>query len=283
VWSKQFGITGDHLAVWMDMDPSGRMALTAESWGEISYGGTTLNATGGPDITLAVLNNAGQQVWAKVFGAGDREVPWSVAFASNNDVLLSGYINGTDPFSFGGADLSGQNLYNDLVVARFFVADGGHRWSTKYSVEGATTYAGIEETNGKIMLAGIINGPTDFGGGPLTHTDGEDAFVALFADHLTGAAPLIPRASLAQNSPNPFNPSTRIEYTLASRARAVIEVFDAAGAVVTRLDEGEKPAGAYSTVWNGRDARGRSVASGVYFYRLAGMPDVAARKMVLLK
>jgi hypothetical protein len=283
VWSKQFGITGEHFSRWMDVDPSGRIAVTAESWGQISYGGATLNATGGPDITLAVLNANGEQLWAKVFGAGDREVPWSVAFASNNDVLLTGYMNGTDPFTFGGAPLSGQAIYNDLVVARFFVANGAHRWSTKFSLNGASTYASIEEVNGKLMLAGSINGPNDFGGGPLPYSGGEDAFVALFADHLTAAGPTLARASLAQNSPNPFNPTTRIEYTLASRAAAVIEIFDASGAVVSRLDEGMKPAGTHSTIWNGRDETGRAVASGVYFYRLAGMPDAGARKMVLLK
>ena len=91
------------------------------------------------------------------------------------------------------------------------------------------------------------------------------------------------RASLAQNAPNPFNPTTQIAYTLAAPSRAVIEIVDVSGSLIARVDEGMQPAGAHNTIWNGRDSRGMAVASGVYFYRLQGMPEVGARKMVLLK
>jgi flagellar hook assembly protein FlgD len=63
----------------------------------------------------------------------------------------------------------------------------------------------------------------------------------------------------------------------------MIDVFDAAGALVTRLDGGIEPAGAHAIKWDGRDRAGKGVASGVYFYRLDGMPEVEARRMVLLK
>ena len=102
-------------------------------------------------------------------------------------------------------------------------------------------------------------------------------------EQLTAAGPTLVRASLAQNSPNPFNPTTQIAYTLALPARAVIEIVDVSGSVVARIDEGMQPAGAHNTIWNGRDDDGTPAASGVYFYRLQGMADVAARKMVLLK
>jgi flagellar hook assembly protein FlgD len=90
-------------------------------------------------------------------------------------------------------------------------------------------------------------------------------------------------AALRLNDPNPFNPTTTIEYTVAERGPAVIAIYDAKGALVARLDQGTRPAGTYRVEWNGRDASGRAVASGVYFYSLAGAPEVAARKMVLLK
>ena len=134
-----------------------------------------------------------------------------------------------------------------------------------------------------MFLAGAMNTDTDFGLGLLDNQGGDDIFIVRYGDHLTAAGPTLARASLLQNTPNPFNPTTTIAYSLGAPARAVIEIFDASGAVVTRLDEGQKAAGTYSTTWNGRDASGRAVASGVYFYRLAGMPGVEAKKMVLLK
>ena len=281
--SKRFGGTSHDTVTWMDLDPSGRIALTGEIWSTMNFGGPPLNPPGGPDAYVAVLEADGDHIWSKVFGAGDREIGSSVAFASNNDVLLTVEANGTDPFNLGGSPMTGQDLYYDLCVARFFVANGAHRWSTKYTAAGGSTYANVVEEDGQLIFGGQHAADLNLGGGTLSLSGEQDLFVAKFADHLTGVAPTLAHASLAQNSPNPFNPTTRIEYTLVAPTRAIIDVYDAAGAVVARLHEGTRPAGTYSTIWNGRDADGRAVASGVYFYRLAGMPDVAAKKMVLLK
>ncbi|HEX5132139.1 MAG TPA: CHRD domain-containing protein [Candidatus Krumholzibacteria bacterium] len=92
-----------------------------------------------------------------------------------------------------------------------------------------------------------------------------------------------PATALAQNYPNPFNPSTTIAFTLATTGRVRLDVFDVNGAFVATLVDGELPAGDGGAVWNGRDAAGRPVASGVYFYRLAAGATVQTRKMVLLK
>ncbi|HEX6791186.1 MAG TPA: FlgD immunoglobulin-like domain containing protein, partial [Candidatus Krumholzibacteria bacterium] len=261
-----------------------RFGLTGEAWGDLDFGGGPRPEITGPDIFLAVLNTNGSHVWSKIFGAGDREAGTSVSFASNGDVVLSAWTQGTDPFSFGGAMFSGQASHQDLLVARFFQANGNHRWSTEYSGPGGDTRGYAGETDGQLFIGGTMTSTTDFGGGPLPNAGLEQVFIARFADQLTGAGPMAaPRAELFQNSPNPFNPSTTIAYALSSPARVTIEIADASGAVVARLDEGVRPAGSHSASWNGRDARGRAVASGVYFYRLAGRDDVPARKMVLLK
>lgn len=103
---------------------------------------------------------------------------------------------------------------------------------------------------------------------------------------VTGVEAQAPRHRflLAKSRPNPFNPTTRIDYELPTAARVRLEVFGVSGALVTTLVTGMKPAGAGTVVWNGRDAQGRAVASGVYAYRLT-MEDGRAlsRKMVLLK
>jgi hypothetical protein len=144
----------------------------------------------------------------------------------------------------------------------------------------------VEEDHGKIILAGGVGGDVNFGGGVLAGlaAGDADAYLAEFTDVLyTGVSSPAPHASLGQNVPNPFNPDTRIAYTLEAPAHVMIDVFDAAGALVTRLDGGIEPAGAHAIKWDGRDRAGKGVASGVYFYRLDGMPEVEARRMVLLK
>jgi len=99
-----------------------------------------------------------------------------------------------------------------------------------------------------------------------------------------------PRSTrLAQNFPNPFNPSTAISFQLSAISRARLKVFDMIGQeVITLLDE-EKPAGYHRVKWDGRNYDGKKVVSGVYIYRLetvegsGGNSIVISKKMVLIQ
>jgi FlgD Ig-like domain/HYR domain len=110
------------------------------------------------------------------------------------------------------------------------------------------------------------------------------ATVQVWVPHdMSGHASEVQSTALTSIHPNPFNPQTTIEYTMSSRAPVSIEIFDASGKLVRRLDEGVREAGSYRVEWDGRDAANRPVSSGVYFCRLAGVKNAAARKMVMLK
>ena len=101
------------------------------------------------------------------------------------------------------------------------------------------------------------------------------------------AAPLSYR--LEQNYPNPFNPSTRISYSIPQGGYVSLRVFNLLGQTVATLVDGLVGAGLHDVVWDGRDAGGRIVASGVYFYRVevrgggGGVDFSSMRKMILLK
>ena len=97
-----------------------------------------------------------------------------------------------------------------------------------------------------------------------------------------------PETVLLPNYPNPFNPETWIPYHLAHAADVTLTIYDAEGAVVRRLDLGHQPAGYYAdqskaAYWDGRNERGESVASGVYFYQLRAGDYTALRRMVIVK
>jgi hypothetical protein len=83
--------------------------------------------------------------------------------------------------------------------------------------------------------------------------------------------------------PNPFNPRTTVRYTLPSRGRVSVRVYDATGAFVATLYDGERNAGAYSADWDGRAATGAFASSGVYFARVDHNGSSRTKKMVLLK
>jgi flagellar hook assembly protein FlgD len=76
---------------------------------------------------------------------------------------------------------------------------------------------------------------------------------------------------------------TRIRYRLPAPARVVLEVFDVHGRKVTTLLDGKEPAGEATVVWDGKDAGGAGVASGVYFCRMRTTDQTITRKMILLR
>jgi hypothetical protein len=96
----------------------------------------------------------------------------------------------------------------------------------------------------------------------------------------TPAMPL----TLNQNHPNPFNPSTTISYYLPEASVVTLEIYDSSGRLVARLaDREQQEKGTHSIGWRGLDTAGRSVSSGVYFYRLTSGKEILSRKMILLR
>jgi hypothetical protein len=110
--------------------------------------------------------------------------------------------------------------------------------------------------------------------------------VAINIDSHTDTDPDTPNLPLrfaTQNYPNPFNPSTTISFTLPTRSRVEIDIFNAAGQVVRALGSIDMSAGQHAVVWDGNTSSGQAAASGVYLYRLTAGANVATRKMLLLK
>lgn len=120
---------------------------------------------------------------------------------------------------------------------------------------------------------------------PLGNIRGEIAYLEVYT--LSGvSARLSPKpktSGIRSSFPNPFNPDTVIEYEIAYRARITLSIFTPTGQEIARLVDQVAFPGQYRKVWNGRDAKGRPVASGVYIARLSGANFHATRKLVLLK
>ena len=98
--------------------------------------------------------------------------------------------------------------------------------------------------------------------------------------------PAVPgRLALLGNSPNPFNPTTVIRFTVpAGPVRPYsLRVYDVRGALVRELASGDIGAGLHEVLWNGRDNRGASVGSGIYLYRLEVGRERFTGKMVMVK
>jgi hypothetical protein len=98
--------------------------------------------------------------------------------------------------------------------------------------------------------------------------------------------PAIPnRLELLGNTPNPFNPSTTIRFTVPAgpMQKYSLRVYDVSGRLVRQLASGQVSGGLQEVFWNGQNERGESVGSGIYLYRLEVGRESFTGKMVLVK
>jgi hypothetical protein len=96
----------------------------------------------------------------------------------------------------------------------------------------------------------------------------------------------IPDFSLSANYPNPFNPTTRIQYTVDSRQAPVpttLKIYNIRGQLVRTLVDEYQAVGERTVTWDGRDENGQELASGVYLYRLKAGDFSQTNKMVLIR
>jgi uncharacterized repeat protein (TIGR02543 family) len=95
--------------------------------------------------------------------------------------------------------------------------------------------------------------------------------------------------TLAQNHPNPFNPSTRLNFALPQAAKVTLRIFNETGQLVRTLVDREMAAGRHTMHWNARNQSGHSVAAGVYLYQIIAQGRNGetlfsqTRRMTLLK
>jgi len=96
--------------------------------------------------------------------------------------------------------------------------------------------------------------------------------------------------TLTQNFPNPFNPTTEIQFGVPRDSKVQILIYDILGRKVKRLVDNSVAPGTYKATWDGRDDNGLGVASGVYLYRIvaksssvSGQDFVLTKKMILMK
>jgi hypothetical protein len=91
---------------------------------------------------------------------------------------------------------------------------------------------------------------------------------------------------LFQNYPNPFNPATSIQFIVNSGKSPLhtsLKIYNVRGQLVKTLVDEDKTGGNYAILWDGRDESGKTVSSGIYFYKLTVGSSSEVKKMVLLK
>jgi hypothetical protein len=177
------------------------------------------------------------------------------------------------PFASGGTD---KLPPRGFPAESFFTSDAGD-----------TTGMGVDENEHKLVFLAFPFECVPVGG---ADPDNQNTLMARIMDWfdppeagIEGTGLDRTHFVLRQNSPNPFAGSTRIGFALPRRtAAARIDIYNVEGRLMRSLPVDQVRGSETSVVWDGNDAGGRRVASGVYFYRLSSSPDML-KKMVLLE
>jgi flagellar hook assembly protein FlgD len=115
----------------------------------------------------------------------------------------------------------------------------------------------------------------------------EQDFTALAASNQSTIIGKPTEYALAQNFPNPFNPSTTIRYEIPDDAAQVkIMIYNSVGELIKTLVDRNQSAGTYETVWDGTNDIGAKISSGVYYYRIIAVGEhefSTMKKMLLVK
>ncbi len=214
-------------------------------------------------------------------------------------VLRNSWVFDPEP----GADHDGQATPGERVFPRARLTNIGVGSGTSVRVELVIADSDITVVNGVVTHDVWPAGETRNNNGFIldiasdASAHGVSAVVVVTADDggpwqfviaiPVAEAPAAATALLA-NFPNPFNPETWIPFDLSEDAETTVHIYDGAGRVVRRLDLGWLPAGAYrrratAAYWDGRNAVGEAVASGVYMYELRAGNHREMRRMIVRK
>ncbi len=249
-------------------------------WGVTCAASIPLNAAGtqvdGPVASVSSDVVAGQV--EKVVGVGHYSEPGEMlVFLGKNTVPGYDIIQHLDV----------QSMAFSAYATPIFVGDNVVQGGIYSRV---LDQAVINDTFWDLLRAYALN---DSGGGDTLGTGNSSAgyaesarMVEIPATTSTGVNAIpIPEQGLRLDAPrpNPFNPSTTIQFVLHRAAATSVSIFDVKGRLIQTLIDGHRGAGEHTVRWNGRDDDGRDVASGVYFIHLHSGSESGTGRIVLIR
>ncbi len=231
-------------------------------------GSITIDAPSGfaPGDTLDVtvtIQNPGQQRWGFEFTALDE---------SN---LAAGQLLVTDAARTVLSSSSGKQYINHSQQG----TDAGTANMTSWSFRWVAPANPVNSVT--FYTAGIAANDNGNTNGDSTYSTTHTMMASAADDDMSGTMPAV--FGLAQNYPNPFNPTTAISFTLPKSSQVRLVIFNVLGQQVRTLADDYLSAGTHTVYWDGADADGNRMASGVYYYRLVTDGYSQTKEMILAK
>jgi len=255
--------------------PGPTVALTApnggEEWGIGDANNITWTWTGEFFYATLSYSTDGGSTWTDIATdtANDGSHPWVVPGPVSEDCLVR-IVGDTDPVIQDESDAT-FSIYRPV------------NWLTVVPATGQVNSGQTADVELQFDATGLSDG--DYYADLLIDSNGGARVTVSVTLHVegTGVEELPVALRLFGNHPNPFNPMTRIAFSLPQPGAVKVSVFDVSGRLVRELGSNEFDAGRGEIVWDGTDRLGEPVATGVYLYRMQAAGEVRDGKMVLLK
>jgi hypothetical protein len=236
--------------------------------GNIYVAGVSKGSSNSDDFIVISIDSLGNERWVYRYNgsANGYDAAISITYGADDNIHIAGESRNNDNSDF-------------IVIS--LTQEGAERWI--YRLNGSLNsndyaFSMVYGTDNTLYAAGMVRNI-----GTLT----DIAIVSL--DPVTGIKEderdenLSNNFMLQQNYPNPFNPSTTIKYSVTKPCNVQIKIYNQLGQEVYVLVNERKPAGEHNVRWNGKDAKGNKVASGIYFYILTAGKQVDTKKMIYLR
>jgi hypothetical protein len=254
------------------------------------------------DVQIIKTDSMGITQWTKTFGGNGYNIGKSVQQTTDDGFIITGYVNASHPGNGGGGqtclikiDASGDSSWMKIYdpygrgESVHQTTDGGYiiagylgPWLVKTNILGDTLwtktfegrgYSGQQTTDGGYIVTGYT---TSLGSG------GSDVWLIKIAPDpqniKSRMTTSVSSFRLSPNYPNPFNPTTTIEFDLPKKSEVSLKIFNILGEEVATLLSASLLAGSYQYEWDASN-----LASGVYLYRLQVGDYVETRKMILMR
>ncbi len=270
-------------------DGQGNVYFAGPLWSNIPFGDLIPE---GPewvyDFFLTKVNADGDFLWLREVPADD--LPGDAGLGETtflccpnpDSVYLAGFSrqdvdwagDGNPPTSYGSQDVLVLEYSSD---GEFIMAKtAGSSWNDKADAVDV-------DASGNVYLAGMVYTDAQFDDQHLNNSSAGSFITVLPLE--TSAVPQEQPSIVGslQNHPNPFNPMTRITYSLAAPTSVNLRIFDVHGSFVATLDVGQRDSGEHHVQWDGRDHSGRLLSSGQYFCHLKTEMGVQTLPMVMIR
>jgi len=282
VWAKKAGGNGWDGGLSIAIDNSGNLYVTGFFASTASFGAISLTSVGGDDIFVAKLDLRGNWLWAK--NAGGSSV-WDWGRCITVDNLGNLYITG----DFEGTAFFGETILTSFGSGDGFVAklnsDGDWCWAQNVGGNISDQGSGLTvDSSENLYVTGYFSGVAILGSTMLTGNGSGDIFVAKLNVEVSTENDVIPREINLSNYPNPFNPTTTIEFSIQNDSVVELTIYNIKGQKIKTLAQNKYTIGSHSVTWNGDDDNNETVSSGIYYCELnVNGKTEAMKKCLLLK